>query len=110
MAGRVLSKSLPPVATNASWPLIVSFMGSHLLRGAQRLCEVVDDVGRRLDADRQPHQLLADAGGLKLLGIHLLVRSASGMNDQGLGVADVGEMADQPQGFDELAPGHAAAL
>src|SRR5260370_23372038 len=76
--------------------------GSSLLREAKRLAEVVDDVGGGLDADRQSHQLLADLGGLELGGIHLLMGGAGGMNDQRLGVADIGEMAGHPQPLDEL--------
>src|SRR5882757_7544768 len=103
-AGRALSNSRPPVATNTSAPLTESFMASNLLRDAQRLREIVDDVACRLDADRQPHQLLADAGGLELLGVHLLMRGRGGMDHQRLGIADIGEMADHAQRFDELAP------
>ena len=58
----------------------------------------------------EAHQLLAQSGGLELRRIHLLVRGAGGMDDQRLGVADIGEMAGQPQRLDELAPGGAAAL
>src|SRR3569832_2611240 len=101
-AGSDLSKSRPPVATNTSRPLTVSFMVSDLLRDAQRLREIVDDVACRLDANRAPHQLLADAGGLELLGIHLLLRGRGGMDHQRLGVAGIGEMADHAQRFDEL--------
>ncbi len=57
--------------------------------------EIVDDVVGGFDADRQPHQFLADAGGLELRGVHLLMRGAGGVDHQRLGVADIGEMADQ---------------
>src|SRR5205085_11181751 len=109
-AGRDLSKSRPPVATNTSVPLTESFIVSNLLRDAQRLAEIVDDVAGGLDADRQPHQLLADAGSPKLLGVHLLVRGRGGVDHQRLGVADTGEMADHAQRLDELAPCGPATL
>src|SRR5215469_196774 len=109
-AGRDLSNSRPPVAINTSAPLTESFMASDLLRAAQRLGEIVDDVGGRLDTDRQPHELLADAGGLELLGIHLLVRGRGRMDHQCLGIADIGKMADHAQAFDEFLPCSAAAL
>src|SRR5262249_39077282 len=109
-AGRDLSNSRPPVATKTSAPLTESFMASALLRDAQRLRKIVDDVGCSLDADRQPHQLLADAGSLELLGIHLLMRGARRVDHQRLGVADIGEMADHAQGLDELAACGAPAL
>src|SRR5258708_36569505 len=99
-AGRALSNSRPPVATNTSAPLTESFMASNLLRDAQRLSEIVDDVLCRLDADRQPHQLLADAGGFELRRVHLLMRGAGGMNDQRLGGAHIGEKGDHPTRFD----------
>src|SRR5689334_22212880 len=109
-AGSDLSKSRPPVAANTSRPLTESFMVSDLLRDAQRLREIVDDVARGLDADREPHQFLADAGGLELFGVHLLMRGRGRVDHQRLGVADIGEMADHAQAFDELAPGGPAAL
>src|SRR5690242_20093326 len=107
-AGRLLSKSRPPVAANTCLPLTVRFIvypfGLHPLRGAQRRSEIVGDVACSFNADREPHQLLADAGGIELLGVHLLMRSAGRVDHQRLGVADIGEMADHLQGLDELAP------
>ena len=35
--------------------------------------------------------------------VHLLVRGAGGMDHQRLGVADIGEMAREPQRLDEFA-------
>src|SRR4051794_31165286 len=99
--GRALSKSRPPVATNTSVPLTESFMVSNFLGDAQRLREIVDDIACGLDADRQPHQLLADASGLELLGVHLLMRGRGGVDHQRLGVADIGEMTDHAQRFNE---------
>ena len=72
---------------------------SSLLRNTERLAEIIDDVGGGFDADRQPHQFFADAGGLELGGVHLLMRGAGGMNDQRLGVADIGQMTDHAQGL-----------
>src|SRR6185312_7853443 len=109
-AGKDLSNSRPPFATNTSAPLTVSFMVSDLLRDAQRLRKIIDDVACRLDADRQPHQLFADAGGLELFGIHLLMRGRGRVDHQCLGVADIGEMADHAQRFDELSAGGPSAL
>src|SRR6185369_3381151 len=83
---------------------------SHLLRRAQRLSEIVDDIRGRLDADREADQLLADPGLGELVGIHLLMGGRGGMNDQRLGIADIGEMADQLQALDELAARGPAAL
>src|SRR5438132_1465298 len=93
LASAAFSRSGPPVAKKMSVPLTESCMVSGPLRGAQRLTEIVGDVPGGFDADREPHQLFADAGVLQLGGIHLLMGGAGGMNDQRLGVADIGEMA-----------------
>src|SRR5262245_34372596 len=95
--GWLESKSLPPVAAKACTPFTVRSIALALLRGAKREGEIVDDVGAGFDADRQPHQLLADPRGFQLGRIHLLMRGAGGVNDQRLGVADIGEMADHPE-------------
>src|SRR3984893_17970292 len=84
--------------------------GSSLLRRPERLAEVVDNVLGGFDADREPKQLFANSGGFELGGIHLLMGGAGGMNDQRLGVADIGEVADQPQALDEFLAGRPAAL
>src|SRR5437762_3741838 len=63
--------------------------GSSLLRNTKRLSEVIDDVGGGFDADRQPHQFLANPRSLELGGIHLLMGGAGGMNDQRLGIANI---------------------
>src|SRR5690606_30793628 len=84
--------------------------GSRLLRGAQRAVEVFGDVARGLQADRQPHQFLAQPRFFQLLGIHLLMRRARGVNDQRLGVADIGKMTREPERLDEFPPRLAPAL
>ena len=62
-----------------------------------------------LAADRDPHQVLAHARGLEVVGAHLLVGGAGRVDDQGLGVADVGEVRRQPDGLDEPPTGFSAA-
>src|SRR5260370_35378861 len=52
----------------------------------------------------------SQSGGLELRRVHLLVRGARRMDHQGLGVADVGEVAREPQAFDELFSRRAPAL
>src|ERR1700737_2476884 len=84
--------------------------GSSLLRNTERLSDVIDDVGGGFDANRQPHQFLADARGFELGGIHLLMGCAGGMNDEGLGMPDIGQMAYPPKGLDEFLAGRPAAL
>src|SRR4051794_21178842 len=110
MVGPDESNCLPPVATKVSTPFTDNCMALGLLRKSEGLAEVVDDVGGGFDADRQPHQFLTDACGLKLCSIHLLMRGAGRMNNQRLGIADIGQMTDQAQAFDELPARRAAAL
>src|SRR5208283_2390005 len=109
-AGSAGSKSRPPVPTNVSEPSMSRRMVLTLLRGAQRLPEIVNDIVRSLQAHRETHQFLADAGGGKRRGVHLLMRGARRMDDQRLGVADIGEMTCEPHRFDEFASGGAPAL
>ncbi len=80
------------------------------LRGAERLFEIGDDVLRPFEPHRQPHHVLADPGLGELLGAHLAMRGAGGMDDQRLGVADIGEMARKPQRLDEARPRRPSAL
>ena len=65
---------------------------SQELDSGQRLLEVGDDVGDVLDADREADDVRAGAGGDLLLGGELAMGGRGGMNDQALGVADVGEV------------------
>src|SRR3546814_20042210 len=83
---------------------------SVLLRGPQRLAKVGGEVVGILEAYREADHVLADAGRLKLLRGHLLVRGAGRMDNQRLGVADVGEMRGEAAGLDEFRPCLATAL
>ena len=65
---------------------------SQELHSGQRLLEVGDDVGDVLDADREADDVRTGAGGDLLLGGELAMGGRGGMNDQALGVADVGEV------------------
>src|SRR3546814_9770972 len=92
-SGRSASKARPPVPAWTRSPATVKSMRrSVLLRGAERLAQVGDDVVRILQADREAHHVLADPRPLQVLGGHLLARGAGRMDHQGLGVADVGEV------------------
>ena len=107
----LVSCARPPVEAKTALPSTSKRIAppSALLRGAQRLFEVGDDVGSRLEADRQPDQVLADPGGGELFGVHLLMGGRSGMDHQRLRVADIGQMAGELQRLDELAPRRPAA-
>src|SRR5262249_38387561 len=99
MAGCAGSNGLPPVPASTSRRLTFSCIVlspiSVALRGAQRLGKIVDNVSRRLDADREPHEILADAGGGQLRCVHLLMCGARRMDHERLRVADIGEVARQ---------------
>src|SRR6267143_643116 len=110
-AGRSAANGRPPVAAKTVLPLTRNCTGlAGLLRNSQGLFQIVDDISRRLQADGEPHQIFADARGLEGYGIHLGMGRAGGVNDQGLGVAHIGQMGGKAERFDEFAPRLAAAL
>src|SRR5262245_12258319 len=82
---------------------------AHLLP-LQALLEVGDDVVLVLDADRQPHHVRTGAGHDLLLVGELAVRGRGRMDDERAGVADIGEVREQPHIRDELYAGVVAAL
>src|SRR5579862_6245113 len=100
-AGSAGSKARPPVPAKTRWPRTRSSMPlfrgfrERLLRRAQPLRQILDDVLRLLAPDREPDHVLSDARHLELLRAHLLVCGGRGVNHQRLGVADVREMRDQ---------------
>jgi len=68
------------------------------------------NVVNRLQAHRQPHEVVGHAGGDLLLGCELLVGRGRRVNDQALRVSDVGEVREQLHRVDELDAGLATAL
>src|SRR3546814_14887590 len=93
VSGRVGSKARPPLPPWTGSPATQSSMPrSVLLRGPQRLAQVGGDVVGILEAYREADHVLADAGRLKLLPGHLLVRGAGRLDHQRLRVAHVGEI------------------
>ena len=91
----------PPVPAGRSKP---GAFQAVLPRGGERLVQVLDDVVDVLDADREPHQILGDAGGCELLGRELAVGGGGRMGGEGLGVADVDQPGDELQRVDEPSP------
>src|SRR5258708_35669357 len=109
--GRPGSNGRPPVDAKTLRPSTArSMVGSGLSRRPQRLAEIVDEVGCVFEPDRQADHLFADAGRGQGLGIHLLMRRACGMDDQGLRIAPTGQMREHAQPLDEAPAGAAAAL
>src|SRR5579863_262084 len=109
IVGRPASKARPPVPIKTSDPFTARRILAPL-RGAQRLPEILDDIGCGFEPDRNPDQFLADAGGSERGLVHLLMRRARRMDHQRLGVTDIGEMARQPHRLDEFSTGRASAL
>mmetsp|Transcript_50381 Transcript_50381/g.156172 ORF Transcript_50381/g.156172 Transcript_50381/m.156172 type:complete len:345 (+) Transcript_50381:54-1088(+) len=62
---------------------------------SQGKIQICDEVLRRLEPDRKPDHVVAGPGGRPLLVGQLPVRSRGRVQDQGAGVADVGEVAEQ---------------
>ena len=62
---------------------------SALLRRPKGTVEVVDDVGRIFESNREPHQIFADARGLKVFVAELLVGRRRRVDDQRLCVTNV---------------------
>src|SRR2546430_16356234 len=74
------------------------------------LVDVPEDAVDRLDADRDADQVGRHAS-LQLVGLaHLPVRGRGGMDHQGLGVADVCQMAHELRRLDEALAGPGPAL
>src|SRR5689334_12206388 len=105
------SKARPPVAAKTDLPSTWNCTGSgNLLREAQRLGQIVDDVAGRFETDREPHKIFAYTGLLQCGRIHLRMCRAGGMNDESLCVAHIGKVGSKAEGLDESAPGLSSAL
>ncbi len=83
----------------------------HVRSGArQRLIEIGEQVVDMLNADRQSHGFLADAGLAQFVGRKLAVRGGSRVGGERFGVADIDEPREQAQRVLERRAGCAAAL
>jgi hypothetical protein len=76
----------------------------------ESLVEIADQVFGAFEADRQADYVGAGAGSLALLVGELAVGCRGGVQDQAAGIADIGEVGEQPHVFDELDPRLVAAL
>ena len=81
------------------WP---SRRGARPLAVGDGLIEIGEDVADILDADGESDQLGGHAGAGLLLDGKLLVRGGRGMDDQRLGIADIGQQRKQLERVDEL--------
>src|SRR5690606_11780626 len=73
-----------------------------LLRRGETLLDVLDDVVDMLEPDGQAHELRRDPSGPLLLRRQLRMRRRRRMDREALRVADVREMAEELEAFDEL--------
>src|SRR5665811_1033245 len=79
-------------------------------RDSNGLVEVGDDVVDVLEADRDSDQIGRHAAGDLILSRELRVGGGCGVDDQALGLADIGQQAEELDRVDELAAGFDAAL
>ena len=79
-----------------------AWLPSELLCGRQRLIDVPQDVVQGFQPDRHADHVRGDAR-LELFFIaHLPVGGRGRMNDQGLGIADIGQMTHEAGSLDEF--------
>lgn len=85
-------------------------LSGNSVGGLEGLLKVGNDVVNVLGADGDANEVLGDARVLLLLVGELLVRRGPGVDGEGLGVADVGQVADELEAVDDLGAGGGAAL
>src|SRR5471032_616996 len=95
------------VRNSLSALLSISSLGG---RFCQSLLQIGDDVVSLFEAYRQANYVGARTGPDPLLLGELAVRRRGGMDDQALGVADVGHVAEQLDRVDDLHANVVAAL
>jgi hypothetical protein len=74
------------------------------LRNLQRLVDIGNDIVHVLDADGKANEVGRHSTGDLLLLAQLLVGRGSRMNDQRLGVTDIGQVGQQLDVVDKLLP------
>ena len=74
------------------------------------LVEVPEDIFDIFGADGKAHEIGSDTGARLLFFVELTVGSDGGVDGEGLGVADVGQVAEELQGFNELLASFSAAF
>lgn len=76
----------------------------------QGLVNVPQDIIYMFNADRHAHHVGHDAGLDLLFGFELAVRGGCGVDDQGAGIADIGQVAHELRRFDKAHTGFQATL
>src|SRR6185437_217078 len=91
-------------------PAVPRSPGYGPLGDPQGPVEIPGDVVQILDADRHPHQIRADPCLDLILRTELLMGGGSRVNDQALGVADVGQVREEAEAIDKGPPGRETSL
>ena len=85
-------------------------MFSMSANSRESLFEVPEEVLRVLEANGEADGARADASGDQFVVRELAMGGAGGVDDEALGVADVGEVGEQAHAADEVLAGLAAAI
>src|ERR1700676_4794560 len=84
--------------------------GSLSRAGLQRLIDVPEDIIERFQSDRQPNHFRRNTGGALLFLVELAMRRRRRMDDQRLGIADIGQMRQELDRLDESHAGRGASF
>src|SRR2546421_7810089 len=76
----------------------------------QRLIDVPENIIERFESDRQPDHFRRNTGGTLLFFVELAMRGRRRMNDQRLGIADIGQMRQELDRLDESHAGRGASF
>src|SRR6185312_7447457 len=106
----MLSSMTPPSRITAPPPRASRREELYRRRFRQSLLQVGDDVLHLFDAYRQANDVRPGAGGDPLLVGELAVRGRGGVDDQALGIADIGNVGEQIDAVDHLHADLVAAL
>src|SRR6266849_3693910 len=92
------------------WPALHCSRGSLSRAHLQRLIDVPEDIIERFQSDRQPNHLRRNTSGALLLFVELTMRRRCRMNDQRLGIADIGQVRQELDRLDKSHAGRGASL
>src|SRR5580698_470709 len=76
----------------------------------QRLIDVPEDIIERFQSDRQPYHFRCNTGGALLFFVELAMRRRRWMNNQCLGIADIGQMRQELDRLDKSHAGRGASF
>ena len=94
----------PNLTTRVSRTALIASFG-RVAETREGGVEVDEEVGEVLEADGEADEVGRDARGAPFLLGELLVRRRPGVDDEALGVADVGDEREEPQARDQVLRG-----